>query len=330
MADEEESSETISNVTAHPDVRTIFVELLGEVKKMNENFTNISYVDEEESLLSSTDNNKDQAASDNDGVDTASLDAQVAQLTTKQQDSDLLATIAQDLDVREKTGSAISDGLAGILTSLLKEKLAEEKIQSKIEKYPRPSNVEGLRTPRVNHLIWNQLPAQVRTQDSKMQRSQNALVASLVAMSRATDMVLKESKGHKELVTCMTDAIALAIQGCHDMNNTRRQAMKKELNKDYAALCNSSTVDASSEFLFGDLSKLAKDITDANKLTKKVRPSHQQGNYSRSNRYTAGGRRSFGNQGHRFSPYQRGRNDFLSKGHPPKSRMKKEGAAKQN
>ena len=198
-----------------------------------------------------------------------------------------------------------------------------------------------IRTPRVNHLIWNQLPAQVRTQDSKMQKSQNALVASLVAMSRATELVLKESKGNKELVTCMTDAIALPIQGCHDMNNTRRQGMKKELNKDYAALCNSSTVDASSEFLFGDLSKLAKDIADANKLTKKVRPSHQQGNYtwfwvvlagfgwfrvlvttgnySRSNRYTAGGRRNFGNQSHRLSPYQRGRNDFLSNGYPPKA-----------
>jgi len=161
-----------------------------------------------------------------------------------------------------------------------------------------------------------------------MQKSQNALVASLVAMSRATELVLKESKGNKELVTCMTDAIALAIQGCHDMNNTRRQAMKKELNKDYAALCNSSTVDASSEFLFGDLSKLAKDITDAKKLTKKVRPSHQQDNYSRNNRYTAGGRRNFGNESHRFRPYQRGRNDFLSKGHPPKSRMKKRGCSK--
>ena len=102
----------------------------------------------------------------------------------------------------------------------------------------------------MNHLIWNQLPAQVRTQDSKMQKSQNAPVASLVAMSRATELVLKESKGNKELVTCMTDAIALAIQGCHDMN-MRRQAMKKELNKDYTALCNSSTVDASSEFLLG-------------------------------------------------------------------------------
>ena len=47
--------------------------------------------------------------------------------------------------------------------------------------------------------------------------------------------------------------------------------MRKELNKDYAALCNSSTVNASSEFLFWDLSKLAKDITDTIKLTKKVR-----------------------------------------------------------
>jgi len=116
-----------------------------------------------------------------------------------------------------------------------------------------------------------------------MQKSQNALVASLVAMSRATELVLKESKSNKELVTCTTDAITLAIQGCHDMKSTRRQAMKKELNRDYVALCNSSTVDASSEFLFRDLSKLAKDIMDANRLTKKVRPLHQQGNYSRNN-----------------------------------------------
>ena len=140
MADEE-SSGAILNATTQPDVRTLFVELLGEVKKMNENFTNLSYVDENEPPLSSTAQNKDEAANDIDGVETASLDAQVAHLTAKQPDSDLLAAIAQDLDVTEKTGSAISDGLAGILTSLLKDKLADEKIQSKIDKYPRPSNV---------------------------------------------------------------------------------------------------------------------------------------------------------------------------------------------
>ena len=32
--------------------------------------------------------------------------------------------------------------------------------------------------------------------------------------------------------------------------------------------------DGTSEYLFGDLSKLAKEITEANKLTKKVRPQH--------------------------------------------------------
>ena len=71
----EESSEAILNATTQPDVRTIFVELLGEVKKMNENFTNISYVDEDEPLLSSTAQNKDETANDIDGVETTSLDA---------------------------------------------------------------------------------------------------------------------------------------------------------------------------------------------------------------------------------------------------------------
>lgn len=66
--------------------------------------------------------------------------------------------------------------------------MADEKIQSKIEKDPCPSNVEALRMPRVNYLIWNQLPAQVRKHDSKTQKSQNALVASLVAMIRATEL----------------------------------------------------------------------------------------------------------------------------------------------
>ena len=51
---DEESLKAILNATTQPDERTIFVELLSEVKKMNENFTNIPYVDEDEPLLSST------------------------------------------------------------------------------------------------------------------------------------------------------------------------------------------------------------------------------------------------------------------------------------
>ena len=46
MADEEDSSAAIVG-TAQPDVRTILVDLLSEVKKMNANFANISYSDED-------------------------------------------------------------------------------------------------------------------------------------------------------------------------------------------------------------------------------------------------------------------------------------------
>jgi len=81
MADEGENSEAVVNAIAQPDVRIIFVVLLSEVNKMNENFTNPSYVDEDEPPLSSTDQNEDEA--DGDGVETASLNAQVAQLTAK-------------------------------------------------------------------------------------------------------------------------------------------------------------------------------------------------------------------------------------------------------
>ena len=99
--------------------------------------------------------------------------------------------------------------------------------------------------------------------------------------------------------------------------------MKKELRKDYAALCNSSTVEGSSELLFGDLSKLAKDISEANKLTKKVRPPHSTN--SRGDKY--GGRSSYGSsQGNRrFHPYSKEKpHDFLGKSRFSKQRKKKD------
>ena len=70
----------------------------------------------------------------------------------------------QDLDLSEKTGSAVDEELANIVNSLLKDKTPDKKTQAKVDQYPKPANIEGLRTPGVNPLIWSQLPAQVRTQ----------------------------------------------------------------------------------------------------------------------------------------------------------------------
>jgi len=78
-------------------------------------------------------------------------------------------------------------------------------------------------------------------------------------MTKATDLALQKYNQDRELIALLTGAIAMALQCNHEVNHTWRVAMKKEMHKDYAALCNPSTVEGNSEFLFGDLSKLAKD-----------------------------------------------------------------------
>ena len=121
----------------------------------------------------------------------------------------------------------------------------------------------------------------------------------------------------------MTDGITLVIQGFHDMNNMRQQAMKKELNNDYAALCSSSTVDASSEFLSGDLSKFAKDITDAIKLSKKVHSMHHKATMAAATDILLVYIGKQLKSAIKVTTLATAKlNDILSRGHPPKSRLK--------
>lgn len=58
--------------------------------------------------------------------------------------SKLLTEIVQDLDIEEKTGNDVDEGLVKLLNGLLKDKLQENKVQTRIDKYPRPGNVKGL------------------------------------------------------------------------------------------------------------------------------------------------------------------------------------------
>ena len=187
--------------------------------------------------------------------------------------------------------------------------MGEEKLKAKLDKYPRPENVEGLRIPKVNPSIWSQLPTSMKTQDVRSQKGQNTLIGAISAMTKAANLALGKYSNDKELITLLTDAVAMALQYNHEVNHSRRLAMKREMHKDYAALCNLSTVDGTSEYLFGDLSKLTKDITEANKLTKKVRPQHS--GTSRSDKYA--GRSTYDSSQRRFQPYSRGKSSDLLK-----------------
>ncbi|XP_068722842.1 uncharacterized protein [Montipora capricornis] len=327
MAATDNTSMALTGSSEESTLAKMFKSVLTEIKELKETVAPLvepAYEDERDDNLEQGDDESTTA-----GVDKRPADDPGNKPTEKASGSKLLAEIVRELDISEKTGDEVDEGLVKLMDGLLKDKLQEDKVQTRIEKYPRPGNVEGLRTPRVNPLIWNQIPAQVRTSDSKSQKSQNALVASIVAMIKATNLVLEQEDEHatakdKAVVSTLTDVITLAMQCFHDMNSSRRQAMKKDLHRDYAALCTSSTIPPTSEYLFGDLSKLTKDISDANKLAKKVRPQQAR---AHNRKYSTSSQRNQGNR--RYQPYQRPRTDFLSKGRLPRSKFKKEGDTKQ-
>ena len=90
---------------------------------------------------------------------------------------DLLKELAQELAVSEKPSPPLREGLAAIFNNLLSEKMGDEKLKAKLDKYPRPENFKGLRTPKVNPSIWSQLSTSMKTQDVRSQMGKTLLSA---------------------------------------------------------------------------------------------------------------------------------------------------------
>ena len=147
--------------------------ILAEVKDLKQKVSTLSESVELDELEIGEEPRYGGVSENND--DKESVDARLAKLgstpeTTKDGMISLLQDIASDFDINERTGSPMNEGIANIVLSLLKDKVPEEKTLMRIKKHPRPENLRGLRTPRVNPLIWNQLPANVRTQGSKSKK----------------------------------------------------------------------------------------------------------------------------------------------------------------
>ena len=143
---------------------------------------------------------------------------------------DLLKELAQDLTVSEKTSPSLRKRLAAIFNNFLSGKMGDEKLKAKLDKYPRPENVKGLRTPKVNPSIWSQLSTTMKAQDVRSQKGQNTLIGAITAMTKAADLALGKYRQDKELITLLTDAVVRALLYNHEVNHSRRLAMKKEMH----------------------------------------------------------------------------------------------------
>ena len=182
--------------------------------------------------------------------------------------------------------------------------MAKDKLDSVQGKYLKPQNCDNLVVPKINKPVWQQLKQETRNIDSAFQKLQQLSLSSLNAILQLCDN-LSNNRNAEDNIPILTDSAVLPPAANRELNLKRRDLLRCDLNKQYAALCNPST--PISTFLFGDdLNKEMDDLSKSSKFTKKITPSTRVEPYRRST-----GRSFRGYGSHSFSSRGRGRSGHL-------------------
>ncbi|KAK3099174.1 hypothetical protein FSP39_000526 [Pinctada imbricata] len=223
---------------------------------------------------------------DPDSVPTKNADTpKSADISNKAEDTSektpptsMIARLADKFTPTEKTGPQISEGLADLLKSVIRErgsKKDEDKKRSDIlDKNLRPENCDVLTPPKVNKEIWTNISSTARSGDLDYQKTQNVVLRAIGSIVNVVDNLLqKDPEGKDEHSTAMVDklmeSVSLLAYANEDLNQLRKNNIKNELNHDFRSLCSSQT--PVTEYLFGDnISEQVKTIQDTNKVGKKV------------------------------------------------------------
>ena len=267
------------------------------------------------------------------------VDASVGQLldrsntTSNEGKIKVLSSLKQDLQ-KEETGPKVDTELASIIDTLIKDGLPEEKLQDKMNKYHRPENCESLTKVRVNQAVWDNLSPSVRSQDVRMQKVQTSLFKGMCALTGMINKLVEQIPtfpAGNELLQEATDAFALFANANTELNHRRRGFIKPDLHNDYKHLCSSSL--AITDQLFGDdLPKQVKDLTEVNRVGKKV--TTHSGSFSRSHFDSRNSRNYMPHSSSRGRGYRQARRPFLGfryndrQTNPPSQRKTKQGKSK--
>jgi hypothetical protein len=188
----------------------------------------------------------------------------------------LLSKAASKFKVNKpKNDVAVDEELAEIVGSLMSEAIPDDALKEQYEKYQKPENVPKLVTPRVNTIIWDKLPSEARTMDSKMQKVQNGIITGAVIVTQVVQQLMQLKYDRvpidsvaEGLTDKLLDGLAMMGHANRETTMRRRELIKPTLNEDYKQLCWPSV--QSTEWLFGDdISKTLKDIGEGQKLGKK-------------------------------------------------------------
>ena len=82
-------------------------------------------------------------------------------------EDDLIKDIENDFNSVEQTGEPIGSNLAKIINNVICTPINKEKLVKKLERHPKPENLDSLKVKKCNTEIWSEM---LQSQDSKIAR----------------------------------------------------------------------------------------------------------------------------------------------------------------
>ena len=187
-----------------------------------------------------------------------------------EEEDTLLVEIVQSMNETEKTDAKISEKLEKIVENRW-FKLSDGQLKEKTEKYLRPAICDNFITPKVNPEILERLDRQTRGRDLKLSTLQSTTTKMGYICTKATELLLQARRENKsldieQLIRMHTDALGLSGHISFEISQRRRDAIRPNLNKEYATLCASHV--PITKMLFGDeLQTQLNHIRASNKIS---------------------------------------------------------------
>ena len=159
-----------------------------------------------------------------------------------EEEDTLLDEIVQSMNKTEKTDAKISEKLEKIVENRWFNKLSDGQLKEKTEKYLRPAICDNFITPKVNPEILERLDRQTRGRDLKLSTLQSTTTKMGYICTKATELLLQARRENKsldieQLIRMHTDALGLSGHISFEISQRRRDAIRRNLNKEYATLC---------------------------------------------------------------------------------------------
>ena len=188
-----------------------------------------------------------------------------------EEEDTLLDEIVQSMNETEKTDAKISEKLEKIVENRWFNKLSDGQLKEKTEKYLQPAIYDNFITPKVNPEILERLDRQTRGRDLKLSTLQSTTTKMGYICTKATELLLQARRENKsldieQLIRMHTDALGLSGHISFEISQRRRDAIRPNLNKEYATLCASHV--PITKMLFGDeLQTQLNHIRASNKIS---------------------------------------------------------------